>query len=854
MFTPNRRLLLASLLLLTGVFCSPAFAEQRGNRTRPPQPPPNIVLMYPDNLGYGEVAIFGGNRGVLTPRIDALAREGMRLTNFNVETFCTPSRAALLTGRYGVRTGTLGYRPPWSGMTLWETTLAELLAPIGYTSALFGKWHAGNAAGRSPTNQGFDEWYGIRDSSNESQASTMNDTPYIWEGKAGEPSRPVKEFNLDTRRTIDREVTERGVEFMARSVKARKPFFLYLPFTLIHFPTLPHHDFAGTTGAGDIGDAMAEMDRNVGVVVDAIKRLGIANNTIVVWASDGGAEARRPWRGTAGPWRGFYNTAMEGGIRTPFMIRWPGHIPAGQVSNEIVHNTDVFTTLANAVGVKVPRDRAIDGVNQLPFFEGRQRKSNRESFVYFAANGQVRAVKWGDWKLHYVWQDEPGQPVERTMKLFNLRSDPKEETDIKDANPGVVTAIGKVVSDFWATVDQYPLIPVATPDPYLPPVGRSQEKRPAIGEAVTTASGLSYVFTKQGTGSRPQPGDLLLIHGIGRFTDGKEFWNTRTEGAPYEYTPGVDRVIRGFEEGMREVREGDRLVITMKPELAYGERGNRDIPPNSTLVFDYEILAIESLSIARLVREGIEAGTLDATLNRARGLSTLREHYVSVASIRSLASAANRRKAGDGEKVILFGLTLLPDAAPLQKALADLRAQKPAATIAVFETEKGTIEIELDTQRAPVTAANFLKYLEGGFYNGGTVNRAVRTDNSVRKDVEIEVIQFQIDSARRRDQFAPIPLERTSVTGLKHVDGTVSMARSGPDTATASFSIVIGDQPEMDYGGKRNPDGQGFAVFGRVIGGKDVVRAIQLSPTGQTGPYGTESLDPPVKVLKAYKR
>src|SRR5918995_1370288 len=224
---------------------------------------------------------------------------------------------------------------------------------------------------------------------------------------------------------------------------------------------------------------------------------------------------------------------MEGGIRTPFMIRWPGRIPAGQVSNEIVHNTDLLTTLARAVGV----------VDQLPFFEGKQVKSNRESFLYFAPAGQVRAVKWGDWKLHYVWQDEPGQPVERTMKLFNLPSDPKEETD------------------------------------------------------------------------------------------GKEFWNTRTDGVPYEYTPGVDGVIRGFEEGMREVREGDRLVITMKPELAYGERGNRDIPPNATLIFDYEILAVEPLSIARLLRDAVEAGTIDAALTRARGLSNLGEYYVSAASI-----------------------------------------------------------------------------------------------------------------------------------------------------------------------------------------------------------------------------
>ena len=181
------------------------------------------------------------------------------------------------------------------------------------------------------------------------------------------------------------------------------------------------------------------------------------------------------------------------------------------------------------------------------------------------------------------------------------------------------------------------------------------------------------------------------------------------------------------------------------------------------------------------------------------------------------------------------------------------RIRSPGA-IVVFETEKGSIEIEVDADRAPITAANFLKYVEAGFYDGGVVNRAVRTDNTVRHDVKIEVIQFQIDSARRAEQFAPIPLERTSVTGLKHVDSAVSMAPNGLDTATASFSIVIGDQPEMDYGGKRNPDGQGFGVFGRVVRGKDVVRAIQLSPTGLRGAYGTETLAPPIKVLKAYRR
>jgi peptidyl-prolyl cis-trans isomerase A (cyclophilin A) len=174
--------------------------------------------------------------------------------------------------------------------------------------------------------------------------------------------------------------------------------------------------------------------------------------------------------------------------------------------------------------------------------------------------------------------------------------------------------------------------------------------------------------------------------------------------------------------------------------------------------------------------------------------------------------------------------------------------------VVVFETEKGTIEMEVDSEHAPATAANFLKYVDAGFYDGGSVNRAVRPDNTVRHDVEIQVIQFQINPARRRDQFPPIPIERTTTTGLRHVDGALSMARTGPDTATASFSIVIGDQPEMNFGGRRNADGQGFAVFGRVIRGMDVVKAIQALPTGPEGPYGTESLMPPVRILKASRR
>jgi arylsulfatase A-like enzyme len=389
------------------------------------------------------------------------------------------SRAALLTGRYAIRTGaTQG-----SGITLWEVTIAEALKSIGYATALFGKWHVGGDephGHREPTHQGFDEFWGVPRTSHESAFTSRPDfdpatdlTPHLWEGRVGEPARDLEVFDLDARRTLDRRAAERGIAFMERHAGAGTPFFFYYPMTQIHFPTLAHPDFAGTTGAGDIGDAMADVDYNVGLVLDAIDRLGIRETTIVLWCTDNGAEERRPWRGSSGPWSGFYNTAMEGGIRTPCLIRWPGRIPAGQVSNEIVSITDLFPTLAAAVGAPeiVPADRAIDGVNQLPFLEGRQAESNRDH-VLFYTGARLAAVKWHDWKLHYFFQPLPGGGVQDPpMRLFNLRTDPKEETDVKDFNPWAESAFGKLVADFEATTERYPHVPRAAPDPYVPPGG-----------------------------------------------------------------------------------------------------------------------------------------------------------------------------------------------------------------------------------------------------------------------------------------------------------------------------------------------------------------------------------------------
>ena len=214
------------------------------------------------------------------------------------------------------------------------------------------------------------------------------------------------------------------------------------------------------------------------------------------------------------------------------------------------------------------------------------------------------------------------------------------------------------------------------------------QDRPKVGETITTESGLVYKFTTLGNGPEPQTGDLMIIHGIGTLADGKEFWNTRTDGSPYEYSQGVDSVIRGFSEGMRHVREGDRVIITMKPELGYGARERPGIPPNSTLVFDYEILAVKPLSFVKLVREAIAAGTVDEAIAKAKAVPNAKDYYVSAASIQAAANAANRKEPGANEKVLALGLTLLPDAYQLHQTLGRIQAGRgdtPAA-IKSYET------------------------------------------------------------------------------------------------------------------------------------------------------------------------
>ncbi|MEQ9300916.1 MAG: sulfatase-like hydrolase/transferase [Cyclobacteriaceae bacterium] len=441
------------------------------------QDKPNIVLIFPDNLGIGEVSSYGGVRGVQTTNIDQIGTEGIRLNNFNVEYSCAISRIALLTGRYGVRTGQANAK---SGMTLWEKTIPEALKEAGYATALFGKWHLGSEnwrGNREPTHQGFDEWWGIPGTSTPAQYtsqegfdSTRTNTPYIWEGKQGTTAKKVKPYNMETRRTIDREAAMKGVEFMQKNAQNDQPFFLFYPMTQIHFPTLAHPEIAGTTGAGDIADAMADVDYNVGLLLAEIERLKIEENTLVIWCTDNGGEIRRPWRGTSGPWRGYYNSAMEGGIRTPFVAKWPGRIKPGQVSNEIVHEVDILPTLLAAAGVPEyrPDDRAIDGVNQLPFLEGKQERSNRESLIHVAREGNIMAVKWHNWKLWYYFRTQEDYDPDNLVQLFDLNVDPQETTDVKDFYPWVITIMDSIVANYEASLIEHPRLPLFAKDPYQP--------------------------------------------------------------------------------------------------------------------------------------------------------------------------------------------------------------------------------------------------------------------------------------------------------------------------------------------------------------------------------------------------
>ncbi len=453
---------------------------------------PNIVLIFMDNFGYGELGVYGGGitRGAPTPRIDTLASEGIRLTNFNVEAQCTPSRSALMTGRYAIRSGN-GSVPITTGMyglTQWEITMAEMLSDAGYATGMFGKWHLGHTEGRFPTDQGFDEWYGIPNSTDESlwpdqpqfnavvneKLSPYAVPEYIYDGKKGSTPKKVKIYDSAARLEIDRESTDRAIEFMKRQAKKGKPFFAFLPYTQTHMPVVPSKEFAGKSGNGDWGDVLMQIDAYTGELLDTLDELGIADNTIFIFTSDNGPEMLPGHNGWSGPWRGSYFTGLEGSLRVPFIMRWPGKIPAGIVSNEIVHEMDLFPTFARIAGGDVPRDRTIDGVDQLEFFKGKQKKSNRDGLIVYVGN-ELFGVKWRNWKMMFQ-ELKGGKGTDARIRhdfprFYNLYSDPKEMYPITKATAGhfwVRWPMAELMKEHFASLAKEPPIKAGTPDPYRP--------------------------------------------------------------------------------------------------------------------------------------------------------------------------------------------------------------------------------------------------------------------------------------------------------------------------------------------------------------------------------------------------
>jgi arylsulfatase len=426
--------LVGALLLLIWL---PSFGET-GSR-------PNVVVLLSDNLGYGDLGAYGGGaiRGAPTPRIDQLAVEGLRLTNFNVELSCTPSRSALMTGRYAVRSGTGAATPVPGipqGMAPWEITIAELLRDEGYDTALFGKWHLGASEGRYPTDQGFDEWWGFPNSTGivnfaRSVGYPKDRLPVskVYEGTSSGGISVAGSYDYEGRRFVDETIQEKAIDYLEKPQRRREPFFLVVSWSLVHHPSMPHPDFEGRSGAGRFADALLEHDHRVGAVLDAIDANGLAEDTLVIYASDNGPDrAEYPWVGDTGPYLGYLGSAFEGSVRTPMIARWPGHISAGSQTNEIVAIHDIYPTLAALAGAELPDDRPIDGLDQSPLLLGTG-DSARESVLFFSRY-TLTAMKWRDFKVHFTGEsadpDELAITEIWTPRIHHLLVDPKEANDI----------------------------------------------------------------------------------------------------------------------------------------------------------------------------------------------------------------------------------------------------------------------------------------------------------------------------------------------------------------------------------------------------------------------------------------
>jgi arylsulfatase A-like enzyme len=423
--------------------------------------PPNILLIFTDDQGYGDLGCYGAT-AFRTPRIDRLATEGTKFSSFYAQIVCGPSRSALLTSRHPVRSG--GWSMPAS-----EITFAELLQKQGYATACIGKWEVSNRARileRMPNAKGFDYFFG---------ALGAND----W-GRLGlvENNTPVGQ--TDDMGSLTRLYTDKAIDFLR--THRDKPFLLYLAHTMMHSVVGASPEFRGKSKGGLYGDAIEELDYNTGRLLDVLDELHLRENTLVIFTTDNG-----PWSndqevlrernhgeiawGSSGPLREAKGSTYEGGSRVPCLVRWPGHVPAGRVSDAIFATIDFLPTFGRLAGYAPPGDRIIDGVDQTDLLLGRSERGARDHFHYFSKN-ELHAVRQGPWKLvlpdrkaYYAYVKDRGTS---DIELYHLGNDIGETKNVAAENPAIVDRLRAFAAAF-----QWPekLIP---PDIGLPGAGKQQ--------------------------------------------------------------------------------------------------------------------------------------------------------------------------------------------------------------------------------------------------------------------------------------------------------------------------------------------------------------------------------------------
>ncbi len=402
------------------------------------------MILLADDLGYGDLGVFG-HPSILTPALDRMAAEGQKWTSFYAGSpVCTPSRAALLTGRLAVRSGMDGTRRsdrvllPDSpgGLPPAETTIAEYLRERGYATALIGKWHLGSRAPHLPTQHGFDEFFGIPYSHDmeRSAGPEGEDVPSVPLLRGEEVVEPATDVAALTRR-----FTEEALGFLRRT--RGRPFLLVLAWSAPHAPYVPAPEFQGKSRYGAYGDLVEELDWSAGEILELLRETGLAERTLVVFTSDNGPDPKPPPRGSAGPFQGWKESTFEGGMRVPALFWWPGRIAPGVVP-EMGASLDLLPTLLSLAGIAPRPDAILDGEDLTPALTGAGPSPRRAMFYY--ALGHLDAVRWGPFKAHFTTRRGGSAERHRRPLLFNVNHDPGETTDIAILQPDVVRGMRRI--------------------------------------------------------------------------------------------------------------------------------------------------------------------------------------------------------------------------------------------------------------------------------------------------------------------------------------------------------------------------------------------------------------------------